>query len=174
MLGRGSRIAAAPCRRKKSRVSVSAIGNQHQSHGKGSETWRQLLEALPSAVYTTDAAGRVTFYNEAAVELSGHRPELGSAALACEDGRCEREIHPAEPEGIVLPEGDEAIERLVDVAPIEDVQRVKMERMGWGYGITLSRLGDWEHLEDKYLVNWDLVKRFLASRRRRPTSRRAR
>jgi PAS domain S-box-containing protein len=39
---------------------------------------RDLLEALPAAVYTTDAAGRITFYNEAAVELSGRRPELGS------------------------------------------------------------------------------------------------
>jgi PAS domain S-box-containing protein len=39
---------------------------------------RDLLEALPAAVYTTDAAGRITFYNQAAVELSGRRPKLGS------------------------------------------------------------------------------------------------
>jgi PAS domain S-box-containing protein len=39
--------------------------------------FRQLLDALPAAVYTTDAFGRITFYNEAAVELWGHRPELG-------------------------------------------------------------------------------------------------
>jgi PAS domain S-box-containing protein len=38
----------------------------------------ELLEALPVAVYTTDAEGRITFYNEAAAELWGHRPELGS------------------------------------------------------------------------------------------------
>src|SRR5690348_1618124 len=37
----------------------------------------QLLEALPVAVYTTDAEGRLTFYNKAAVELSGHSPVLG-------------------------------------------------------------------------------------------------
>jgi PAS domain S-box-containing protein len=37
-----------------------------------------LLNALPAAVYTTDAAGRITFYNEAAVALAGRRPELGS------------------------------------------------------------------------------------------------
>jgi PAS domain S-box-containing protein len=43
------------------------------------ERWyRRVLEALPAAVYTTDAAGRITFYNEAAVEMSGRRPELGS------------------------------------------------------------------------------------------------
>ncbi|HEX2256994.1 MAG TPA: HWE histidine kinase domain-containing protein [Afifellaceae bacterium] len=38
---------------------------------------RQVLEALPAAVYTTDAEGRITYFNHAAVELSGHRPELG-------------------------------------------------------------------------------------------------
>ena len=40
--------------------------------------FRQLLEALPAAVYTTDAQGRITFYNQAAVEFSGRKPELGS------------------------------------------------------------------------------------------------
>jgi PAS domain S-box-containing protein len=39
---------------------------------------RELLEALPAAVYTTDAEGRITFYNKAAVELSGREPILGS------------------------------------------------------------------------------------------------
>jgi PAS domain S-box-containing protein len=38
-----------------------------------------LLERLPVAVYTTDAEGRITFYNEAAAELWGHRPELGAS-----------------------------------------------------------------------------------------------
>ena len=41
--------------------------------------FRELLEALPAAVYTTDTAGRITFYNEAAVELWGCRPELGKS-----------------------------------------------------------------------------------------------
>ncbi|HEY6259468.1 MAG TPA: PAS domain S-box protein [Xanthobacteraceae bacterium] len=36
------------------------------------------LEALPVAVYTTDAEGRITFFNQAAADLWGHRPELGS------------------------------------------------------------------------------------------------
>jgi PAS domain S-box-containing protein len=39
----------------------------------------QLLQALPAAVYTTDAEGRITFYNEAAVALWGCRPELGKS-----------------------------------------------------------------------------------------------
>src|SRR6202165_4576126 len=41
-------------------------------------TGSELLEALPVAVYTTDAEGRITFYNQAAAELWGHRPTLGS------------------------------------------------------------------------------------------------
>jgi PAS domain-containing protein len=38
-----------------------------------------LIQALPAAIYTTDAAGRITFYNEAAAELWGCRPELGQS-----------------------------------------------------------------------------------------------
>jgi PAS domain S-box-containing protein len=38
----------------------------------------ELLEALPVAVYTTDAEGRITFFNQAAADLWGHRPTLGS------------------------------------------------------------------------------------------------
>jgi PAS domain S-box-containing protein len=40
--------------------------------------FRELLESLPAAVYTTDAAGRLTFYNQAAVELTGSAAEIGS------------------------------------------------------------------------------------------------
>ena len=44
-----------------------------------SETqFRALLDALPAAVYVTDAAGRITYCNEAAAELAGRRPVLGS------------------------------------------------------------------------------------------------
>jgi PAS domain S-box-containing protein len=39
----------------------------------------EVLQALPTAVYTTDAAGRITFYNEAAAALWGCRPELGKS-----------------------------------------------------------------------------------------------
>jgi PAS domain S-box-containing protein len=41
--------------------------------------FRELLDALPAAVYTTDAAGRITYYNEAAADLWGDRPALGSS-----------------------------------------------------------------------------------------------
>ena len=36
----------------------------------------QLLNALPAAIYTTDVAGKITFYNHAAAELWGYRPQL--------------------------------------------------------------------------------------------------
>ena len=44
------------------------------------EAWqfRDLLDALPAAIYMTDADGRITFFNRAAVEFSGRNPELGS------------------------------------------------------------------------------------------------
>lgn len=39
----------------------------------------ELLEALPAAVYLTDNKGRITYYNNAAADLWGHRPLLGDA-----------------------------------------------------------------------------------------------
>src|SRR6188472_2116127 len=43
----------------------------------GGSQLEDLVRALPAAVYATDAAGRITFYNEAAADLWGCRPELG-------------------------------------------------------------------------------------------------
>ena len=43
----------------------------------GRRPYRELLQALGVAVYTTDAAGRITFFNEAAATFWGRRPELG-------------------------------------------------------------------------------------------------
>jgi PAS domain S-box-containing protein len=39
---------------------------------------RDLLQALDAAIYTTDAHGRITSYNEAAALLWGHRPTIGT------------------------------------------------------------------------------------------------
>jgi len=41
---------------------------------------RALLEALPAAVYLTDADGSIVYFNEAAAELWGHRPALGTSS----------------------------------------------------------------------------------------------
>jgi PAS domain S-box-containing protein len=41
------------------------------------DPYRTFLEALAVAVYTTDADGRITYFNEAAVEFWGRRPQIG-------------------------------------------------------------------------------------------------
>jgi PAS domain S-box-containing protein len=72
---------------------------------------RALLEALAVAVYVTDAEGRITFYNAAAAELWGCRPELGSARwcgscrLFWPDGR--PMAHDECPMAVALKEGRE-------------------------------------------------------------------
>jgi PAS domain S-box-containing protein len=69
----------------------------------------ELLEALPAAVYTTDTEGRITFFNEAAVDFWGRRPELGknewcgSWRLYWPDGRPMR--HDECPMAVALKEG---------------------------------------------------------------------
>jgi len=40
--------------------------------------FREMIDALPVAIYTTDAQGRLTHFNPAAVDLSGRVPELGA------------------------------------------------------------------------------------------------
>ncbi len=55
-----------------------------------------VLEALPAAIYTTDADGRITFFNEAAATLWGCRPQLGKAEF-CGSWRLYR------PDGTALP-----------------------------------------------------------------------
>jgi PAS domain S-box-containing protein len=53
---------------------------QRPAHMNGRvQTSTELLQALPAAVYTTDAAGHITFYNEAAAQLWGQHPELGKS-----------------------------------------------------------------------------------------------
>ena len=37
-----------------------------------------MLVALPVAIYTTDAAGKIAYYNQAAADFAGRRPKLGS------------------------------------------------------------------------------------------------
>jgi PAS domain S-box-containing protein len=44
----------------------------------GDHYFRELLEALPTAIYVTDASGRIIFYNQACVAFSGRVPILGS------------------------------------------------------------------------------------------------
>ncbi len=49
-----------------------------QNPGIHTEKFRRMIDSLPAAIYTTDAEGRLTHYNPAAVEFSGREPELGT------------------------------------------------------------------------------------------------
>jgi PAS domain S-box-containing protein len=48
-------------------------------HGDVEITVSDVLEALPTAIYLTDAEGWLTDYNQAAARLWGYRPEIGEA-----------------------------------------------------------------------------------------------
>ncbi|HEX9384032.1 MAG TPA: response regulator, partial [Gemmatimonadaceae bacterium] len=39
---------------------------------------QDLIAAVPAAIYTTDAEGKITYFNQAAVELTGRTPTIGS------------------------------------------------------------------------------------------------
>ena len=56
---------------------VSEQLQEDRAAREGERQLREILDALPVALYTTDAEGRITYYNEAAVEMSGRRPVLG-------------------------------------------------------------------------------------------------
>src|SRR5690348_79760 len=50
---------------------------RRENRVSGEARFEELLEALPAAIYTTDANGRITFFNQAAETLSGRTPRLG-------------------------------------------------------------------------------------------------
>jgi PAS domain S-box-containing protein len=41
--------------------------------------FREILDEMPAAIYVTDALGRITYFNEAAATLWGHRPTIGTS-----------------------------------------------------------------------------------------------
>jgi PAS domain S-box-containing protein len=58
-------------------VDVTEIHQAREQARRKDQQLREILDALPAAVYTTDAAGKITFYNRAAVELAGREPLIG-------------------------------------------------------------------------------------------------
>ena len=57
---------------------MSELKRAQQALAEREQWHRELLDALPAAIYTTDGAGRITFFNKAAAELAGRTPTLGS------------------------------------------------------------------------------------------------
>src|ERR1700757_3231870 len=53
------------------------IGQTILLFGREGRRFGEIIEALPAAIYTTDAAGRITFYNDAATAMWGRSPTLG-------------------------------------------------------------------------------------------------
>lgn len=54
----------------------ASLGRERGRAVDRTEELEAILQSLPAAIYTTDLEGRITFYNEAAAELWGVRPEL--------------------------------------------------------------------------------------------------
>ena len=58
-------------------LTSAELARRSSGVGSAEPRFDELLEALPAAVYMTDVAGRITYFNQAAVELVGRTPRLG-------------------------------------------------------------------------------------------------
>jgi len=56
------------------RASEVMLAEREREHER---RFREMLDALPAAIYTTDAEGHVTYSNPAATKFAGRTPELG-------------------------------------------------------------------------------------------------
>lgn len=76
-------IESVPLKAAKTALSKASSEIAGRSPERAAQLTRQersigdLLDVLPAAIYTTDPAGRITYYNQAAAELAGRRPVLG-------------------------------------------------------------------------------------------------
>jgi PAS domain S-box-containing protein len=58
-------------------VDVTELKRTQDALRESEWRMRELLDALPAAIYTTDASGAVTYYNPASIQLAGRVPEIG-------------------------------------------------------------------------------------------------
>lgn len=58
-------------------VDVTDLVKAREELRDQDERMRQVLDALPAAIYTTDRDGVITYYNRAAADFAGREPELG-------------------------------------------------------------------------------------------------
>jgi PAS domain S-box-containing protein len=74
-------------------IDMTDIAEAEEARRRSDDRFRQVVQCLPAAVYTTDAEGRINLYNKAACELWGRTPEVGidrwcgSPKLFYADGR---------------------------------------------------------------------------------------
>jgi PAS domain S-box-containing protein len=59
-------------------AAPASIRLLEEAFRRGDRYFRDLLEALPVAIYVTDADGRIVFFNQACTEFSGRTPVVGS------------------------------------------------------------------------------------------------
>jgi len=85
------------------------------------QNFRRMIDALPTAIYTTDSEGRITHYNPAAVELSGRVPELGSDRW-CVSWKLFRQ------DGTPLPIDEYPMAAALKGLPVEPEQEIIAER----------------------------------------------
>ena len=70
-------LAFTPLKDRSGRIiGASKIARDLSQHKRMERQFKELVEALPAAVYTTDAEGRILHYNQAAIDLWGRRPQL--------------------------------------------------------------------------------------------------
>jgi PAS domain S-box-containing protein len=59
-------------------IDVTARKRAESALEQSERRFREIIDLLPAAICTTDAEGRLTHFNRAAVELSGRTPQLGT------------------------------------------------------------------------------------------------
>jgi PAS domain S-box-containing protein len=87
---------------------VTDRAQEEQRLAEQSERARALLDTLPSAAYSCDAEGCITFYNDQAVTLWGRRPRLGE-----EDRRFCGSLRLYWPDGRLMPHEQSPMARAV-------------------------------------------------------------
>ena len=70
-------MASTPTIAAEPRASVEILHRAVEAFRRREVNYRDILEDLPAAIYTTDAEGRITYFNKACVEFSGRTPSLG-------------------------------------------------------------------------------------------------